>query len=89
MKNEEMLNQHMLSIIKDRRYRLGIAAGRLDGASPLTKLNQGYAYVADKIGTNIKCISQVKEGSRMDLYLADGRVGAVVSETEELKGYGK
>jgi len=89
MKNEEMLKQHMLSIIKERRYRLGIAAGKLDGASPLAKLNQGYAYVADKNGNNIKSIRQVKEGSGMDIYLADGRVGAVVSETEELKGYGK
>ena len=80
---EEMLKERIQKILEYRRYRLQIQVERLEGASPLQKLQQGYAYVSDGKGKNIKSIHQVLKGHCLELYVTDGKIKAEVLETEE------
>ncbi|WP_434311669.1 exodeoxyribonuclease VII large subunit [Hominifimenecus sp. rT4P-3] len=62
------------------RQQLAVAAARLSGVSPLTKLEQGYAYVTGECGENIKSVEQAPPGSRITVRLADGKLESVVKE---------
>ena len=44
------------------RHQLGIYLERYRGLSPLEKLNQGYAFVADEQGRGIYSVEQVQTG---------------------------
>ncbi len=71
---------------KDTRSRLAVAAARLSGVSPLTKLEQGYAYVTGTDGKNVKSVDQAPVGSRLAIRLADGEL---ISEVKEQKRHGR
>ncbi|MDO5389932.1 MAG: exodeoxyribonuclease VII large subunit [Eubacteriales bacterium] len=60
--------------ILDSRHRLELSIERMKGLSPLDKLKQGYSYVSDESGRNVKSSGQVKEGDRLSIQLADGEI---------------
>jgi exodeoxyribonuclease VII large subunit len=69
--------------IKDKRNRLVLLASKLEGGSPLKKLESGFAYMADEEGKRVKSVKQVKKGSHINLSLTDGYIAATVDSIEE------
>ena len=63
------------------RHKLAIYIEKMNGLSPLKKLNQGYSYVADRTGGAVRSISQVKPGDELLIYVSDGIVDAQVGGT--------
>ena len=85
MQMEEALKKYMKAALEESKYRLGLAAGRLNGVSPLEKLGQGYSYAVSSDGSNIKSIESVQEGDSLTLYVTDGKVDAKVVSKQKLE----
>ena len=55
---------------------------KLNGSSPLKKLNHGYSFVSDKDAKAVTSITQVKEGAELNIHVTDGEIKAKVLETK-------
>lgn len=77
---QRLLDELIRRRLESCRQQLAVAAARLSGVSPLTKLEQGYAYVTGEKGENIKSVQQTPPGSRITIRLADGKLESVVKE---------
>ena len=69
---ENRLRREMMRRLEQEKYRLGLMAERLKGLSPLEKLSQGYAYVENSSGANVRTVSNVKQGEQITVYVTDG-----------------
>ncbi len=85
---EERLSMSMQQQLERKRSALRLKVSRLKGLSPLEKLEQGLAYVADTEGTAIHSISQVEPGEEIFVQLKDGRIHAYVTgmKPEDVRG---
>ncbi len=83
MKLEEKIQEGMQRKLRLNRHKLEIYIERLKGLSPLDKLNQGFSYVSDEDGKNIRKISQVNPGDKIHIQVTDGRIFATVTGQEE------
>ena len=81
---EEILKDTMMRKIKDKKYQLQLQIERLEGMSPLKKLQQGYSYIVDEEHKNIKSISQVKKEDILKVYVTDGTILAKVEDFEPI-----
>ena len=81
---EEILKDIMMRKIKDKKYQLQLQIERLEGVSPLQKLQQGYSYIVDEEHKNIKSISQVKKDDILKVYVIDGTILAKVEDFEPI-----
>lgn len=77
---EDKLIKQMEKILGDSKYQLNVLAGRLDGMSPLKRLESGFAYVSGPDGKMIDSVNRVAPGDRVDITLADGTVKTEVME---------
>ena len=75
--------------LTDRKYEMRILAERLDGLSPLKKLQQGYSYAELPDGKALRRIAQVHAGDQVTIHVTDGTVRACVEETEALERNGQ
>lgn len=80
---ENRLRREMMRRLEQEKYRLGLMAERLKGLSPLEKLSQGYAYVENSSGANVRTVSNVKQGEQITVYVTDGRIRAEVTGIEK------
>lgn len=80
---EEALREAMVQKLKDNRHRLGIYLERFKGLSPLGRLNQGFAFAADKEGRAVTRISQTKPGDLLEISVTDGVIRAEVTGTRK------
>ena len=80
---ENRLRREMMRRLEQEKYRLGLMAERLKGLSPLEKLSQGYAYVENSSGVNVRTVSNVKQGEQITVYVTDGRIRAEVTGVEK------
>lgn len=80
---ENRLRKEMMRRLEQEKYRLGLMAERLKGLSPLEKLSQGYAYVENSSGANVRTVSNVKQGEQITVYVTDGRIRAEVTGVEK------
>lgn len=78
----DKMRQAFSDKVKDRRHRLVLYAERLDGCSPLKKLQQGYSYTESPDGKALTSITQVKEGDAVTIHVTDG---TVVARTEGIR----
>jgi exodeoxyribonuclease VII large subunit len=78
---QEKLHDNMLSLIKERKSRLGLLSSGLEGNSPLKKIAGGFAYVEDSKGKRVKSAAQLKAGDDINMTFSDGKVKASVAET--------
>ena len=46
----------------------------------MQKLQQGYSYVVDDEGKNIRSISQVKKEENLEIYVTDGKIVTKVQD---------
>lgn len=77
---EEKLEREIRRKTTEARYRMGILAGRLDGASPVKKLSQGLAFVTDFAGRRISSVSKISCGDEVKIRLQDGTLQADVTK---------
>ena len=80
---ENRLRREMMRRLEQEKYRLGLMAERLKGLSPLEKLSQGYAYVENSSGANVRTVRNVKQGEQITVYVTDGRIRAEVTGVEK------
>jgi exodeoxyribonuclease VII large subunit len=81
------LEGHLSAALRDRlakdKHRLALYAERLNGLSPLQKLQSGYAYVEDGEGKTLLSVRQAEIGQSLGIYTVDGKVTARVESVEE------
>ena len=82
IEKEEKLQYRMTNVLENKRHRMLIYIERFRGLSPLDKLKQGYAYVADAQGKTVTSTKQVKPEDMLTIYVADGCIHARVADTE-------
>lgn len=73
--------------ILNSRHRLAINIERMNGLSPLGKLNQGYAYVEAQTEDGkqvVKSISQVKKNDSLSVFVTDGVIQVTVEDAKEV-----
>ena len=81
---QDQMESAMKRKISDSRHRLELSIERMKGLSPLDKLKQGYSYVSDENGKNVKSSDQVKEGDLLSIQLADGEILARVKKIRKV-----
>ena len=74
------LELNMKNNLREKRFLLQMYIEKLNGLSPLKKLNQGYSFVADKEAKSVTSIKQVKEGDELSIHVTDGEIKAKVLE---------
>lgn len=80
---EEKLRMRMEQQLLHRRHTLELLAERLESLSPLKKLSQGYAFVADENGQGICDAKKVRTGDTLKIHMLNGKVSAKVEEVEQ------
>lgn len=85
MEREDRVQRLMRQRLQEARHEMGLYLERMKGLSPLEKLNQGYAFVADENGRKISETKQAKAGDRLQIYVSDGRLQAEVLSAETWK----
>ncbi len=83
MNIEDKLNMLIKRCAADNRNRLRLYASRLDGLSPLKKLDMGYGYIENSEGDRIVSASQVSSDDEITVYLKDGSIRSKVIEVGE------
>lgn len=79
---EEQLQRMMDKCLSGCRHRMAIYVEQMKGLSPLDKLNQGYAYVADEKGATLTSIEQAAVGDKMTVCVKDGRLTAQITDKQ-------
>lgn len=84
---QEEFQMVMEQKLQAARHRLAIQVERMNGLSPLRKLNQGYAYVEKQWEDEKKTVrktDQVRQGDTLSIYVSDGVIRAEVTDTQNL-----
>lgn len=79
---ENELFKTMENRLREQKHRLALAAGRLDGLSPLKKISNGFGFLTDEKGNKIESAALVSRGDRITIRLQDGSVRAEVQDCE-------
>lgn len=82
---ESALRQSMQQCLERKRHTLSLYIARLQGLSPLEKLNQGYAYASDEKGEPLLDIKKVKTGDSISVHIRNGRLDARVEKTTTIR----
>ena len=83
MNIEDKLNMLIKRCAADNRNRLRLYASKLDGLSPLKKLDMGYGYIENSEGNRIVSAGQVSSDDEITVYLKDGSIRSKVIEVGE------
>ncbi len=65
------------------KHQREIYIQKLNGLSPLNKLQGGYAYTADEEGHHIDSVRQLRDGQTLTLTFSDGSASARIIEIKE------
>ncbi|BCN30401.1 exodeoxyribonuclease VII large subunit [Anaeromicropila herbilytica] len=82
---EDKLRNVMQSKLRDKRHQLAIYIEKMNGLSPLQKLNKGYALVVDKENHIVNSIDKVEIKETLTISLTDGDVIAKVTDKKVRK----
>lgn len=80
LRSEEILRDSFWKILESRKHQLQLQIERLEGRSPLQKLQQGYSYTVDQKGKNVRSILQVSSKDVLEIRVTDGRIRAEVMD---------
>lgn len=69
--------------IQRQRQRLAVQIETFSGLSPVSRLNQGYAFVQDETRHAVRTTSQVRQGDRLTLYVTDGTIHTIVERIKK------
>lgn len=76
---EDSIEHTFTNRLRDRKHSLQMFASRLDLLSPLKRLEQGYSYVTDSAGHNLKSTIDVNNGDHIRIRMLDGSLDAEVT----------
>ncbi len=79
---QTQLETRMKDQLREKRFLLQMYIEKLEGASPLKKLNQGYSFVANKDGRSVTSVQEVQVEDELTIHVADGEIKAKVQETK-------
>lgn len=85
VQTESQLNSLMKEKLMIQRNQAAVYASRLEGVSPLLKLQQGYSYTENASGTQISSVAQIKKDDALHVYMKDGMVITRVMEVTDGK----
>ena len=71
--------------LTERKHRLALLGGRLDGLSPLKKISGGFGFMTDEGGKRIESAADVSAGDSMLVRVSDGRIETRVVKTEKFE----
>lgn len=80
MDYEEKITTLMYNIVKEKRHSLAIYIEKLNGLSPISKLNKGYALISDRENNIINSVDNVKINDTIKISMLDGDILARVEE---------
>ena len=80
---EESLERGMQEILQKKRHQLEMYAARLEGCSPLKKLQGPYAFMSKSDGKPIRSVDDVQVDEQIEAQLLDGKITARVCGTEK------
>lgn len=80
---EERLRQKMQEQLREAKHRMSVRAERLNGLSPVRKLGQGFSYVENRNGKNIRRTEEVCPGEMISIRVTDGTIHAQVMGVEK------
>lgn len=80
---QNQLEQRMNDNLREKRFLLQMYIEKLNGLSPLKKLNQGYSFVSDHEGKAVTSVEKIAVGEELTIHVTDGEIRAKV---EEMKG---
>lgn len=69
--------------LKSAQMRLGEGAAKLSALSPLAVLSRGYGYVQKADGKTVLGVSELLEGERIDITMADGKAEARIERVSK------
>ncbi len=81
LRERQLAAVRQLTDAKDERLKIEMAS--LDALSPLAVLRRGYSLTTQDSGEIVSSIKQVKQKSRVQIRLSDGKLKAEVLETEK------
>lgn len=80
---EDKLRIRMEQQLMQKKHGLELLAERLESLSPVKKLGQGYAFVADEGGRGVTDASSLKPGDTLNIHMLNGKVSAEVKGIEK------
>lgn len=80
---EHKLLDRMNQRIKENRHRLDLYIAKLDGLSPLSKLNKGYALILGEDNIPVRSVKQVEMNKILTVSLLDGDIRTRVEDISE------
>ena len=81
---EEKLDLRMKNKVDAYKNTLSLFIEKLNGLSPLAKLNQGYSYTSDKAGNTLASVDQVEADDLICISVSDGNIDAIVKNKEKV-----
>lgn len=78
---EVTLSNQMLRIMKEKRHQWEVLVEKVEGLSPLKKLQQGYAYVLNQEEKALNSLDKVTIGENLRISVTDGDIYATVYDT--------
>ena len=82
MELDHHMNQAMTDKITQKRHRLALYIEKMNGLSPLQKLNQGFSMVEGPDGRTVTDIRQVSKSDKIRIHVQNGEILAQVLETK-------
>lgn len=86
---EERLESRMQAILQARKHKLYLYAEKLEGYSPIKRLQSGFSYVEDENGDNVRSVSQVKKDQDLTIRVSDGQILTKVTGIKKEKANGR
>lgn len=77
---EAHFHRVMENQVKEARHRLALAAGKLQGLSPLEKISGGFGFLTDEEGNRVLSAEQVSPGELLSIQVRDGKILARVEK---------
>lgn len=81
---DQILNQLLHNKIIKKRHMLELYIEKLEGLSPVKKLNKGYALVANEQGRIVNSIKKTAPGEKLRISVTDGDILAEVTQLTEV-----
>lgn len=77
---EERMSRLLEEKLRNRRHRLELLAGRLNGLSPLVRISRGFGFLEGKNGKRIESVTQTEPGDPIRIRVSDGTIHANVEK---------
>lgn len=80
---ENRLRAQMKQNLDKSRHKMELYIEKMRGLSPIEKLSQGYSYVENENGENIRSVMQTRKGDFITIRVTDGTIHAQISEVKK------